>query len=119
MAIVNCGAYTCFNNKAGTCQLNNIQLIDKDYYDNMDRPVLNGLCCDSYKYDPLWKVDNTMPEEKRKQWEQAIKYARKMLEEYKKIPGGLLGAVAIQSDISLYENGDRSEALLESLESIC
>jgi len=51
-------------------------------------------------------------------WQKAINHAREMLEEYKKIPAGALAAMMIQEDICLYENGDRSEALLESLEDI-
>ena len=51
-------------------------------------------------------------------WQKAINHAREMLEEYKKIPTGIFGALTIQEDIRLYENGDRSEALLESLEDI-
>lgn len=51
-------------------------------------------------------------------WEKAIKHAREMLELYKTIPTGLFGAMMIQAKIDLYEKGDRSEALLEELESI-
>ena len=51
-------------------------------------------------------------------WKKAIAHAREMLEIYKQIPAGIFGALAISCDISLYENGDRSAALLESLERI-
>jgi hypothetical protein len=53
-----------------------------------------------------------------KRWEKAIAHAREMLEIYKKIPAGFFGAAIISQDIALYEAGDRSEALLESLEGI-
>lgn len=51
-------------------------------------------------------------------WDKAISHASNMLEIYKGIPGGLLGAMGIQTKIELYEAGDRSEALLEALEGI-
>jgi hypothetical protein len=54
--------------------------------------------------------------EDEKRWEVAVANAREMLEAYKEIPTGVFGALMIQRDIDLYEAGDRSEALLESLE---
>jgi len=51
-------------------------------------------------------------------WQKAIENARFMLEVYKETPMGMFGALAISQDIQLYEAGDRSEALLESLEGI-
>ena len=56
--------------------------------------------------------------EDEKRWEVAVANAREMLKIYKEIPTGVFGAIMIQGDISLYEAGDRSEALLESLEGI-
>lgn len=54
----------------------------------------------------------------KKRWEAAITHAREMLEIYKKIPAGMIGAAMIAQSITLYEAGDRSGALLESLEGI-
>ncbi len=51
-------------------------------------------------------------------WGRAIAHARKTLELYKEIPNGMFGAISIQGKIELYEAGDRSEALLLSLEAI-
>jgi hypothetical protein len=51
-------------------------------------------------------------------WDKAIKHAREMLGIYKSIPTGGFGVIVIQRDIDLYEHGDRSDALLKSLESI-
>ncbi len=51
-------------------------------------------------------------------WDDAIKNARFMLEEYKKIPAGAFGAMHIASTIVRYDSGDRSNELLEELESI-
>ncbi len=51
-------------------------------------------------------------------WNRAVEHARRMLEIYKSTPGGLLGAMGIQTKIELYEAGDRSEALLEAMEAI-
>jgi hypothetical protein len=51
-------------------------------------------------------------------WDRAIKHAKEMLELYKSIPTGGFGVIVIQRDIDLYNNGDRSKALLSSLESI-
>jgi len=51
-------------------------------------------------------------------WGNAIKHAKEMLELYKSIPTGGFGVIVIQRDIDLYDNGDRSKALLKSLESI-
>lgn len=57
-----------------------------------------------------------MTEEER--WDAAVAYAREMLEVYKEIPNGMFGAISIQTKIGLYEEGDRSEALLLALEGI-
>jgi len=51
-------------------------------------------------------------------WDKAVIHAREMLEIYKKTPTGMFGAAAIAQSISLYEAGDRSEALLEVLEGV-
>ena len=52
-------------------------------------------------------------------WDKAVKHAREMLEVYKSIPyGGMFGAIIVQTELDLYEDGDRSEALLERLEGI-
>lgn len=51
-------------------------------------------------------------------WDKAIAHAREMLEIYKTIPAGIFGAMMIAQSINLYEQGDRSDALLESLEGI-
>lgn len=61
-----------------------------------------------------------MEENKIKRWGKAIKHAREMLEMYKKIPleSGWFGVATIGESISLYEKGDRSEALLDRLEKI-
>jgi len=45
-------------------------------------------------------------------------HARETLELYKEIPNGMFGAITIQTKIELYENGDRSEALLLAMEGI-
>jgi len=54
----------------------------------------------------------------KERWDKAIEHARRMLELYRQIPTGMFGAMMIQRDLDLYEAGDKSEALLESLESI-
>ncbi len=52
-------------------------------------------------------------------WNQAIERAREFKSIYKELgPVGIFGLTAIANDIRLYEAGDRSEALLESLEGI-
>jgi hypothetical protein len=51
-------------------------------------------------------------------WQRAVERAREILEIYKSIPTGIFGAMMIQQDLNLYESGDRSEALLKSLENI-
>ncbi len=58
-------------------------------------------------------------ENNQDRWDAAIKHAKEMFEVYKEIgPTGTFGAMMIASNIALYEDGDRSEALLESLENI-
>ncbi|WP_199614676.1 hypothetical protein [Paenibacillus alkalitolerans] len=59
-----------------------------------------------------------MDEELKKRWEDAIENARFMLEEYKKIPTGAFGATLIAQAITRYENGERTQELLEELEGI-
>jgi len=51
-------------------------------------------------------------------WDKAVIHAREMLEFYMKAPINFFGAAAIAQCISLYEAGDRSEALLEVLEGV-
>ena len=48
----------------------------------------------------------------------AYERAKEYLELYKKTPMGMFGASHIASSMSLYEDGDRSIQLLETLESI-
>ena len=57
---------------------------------------------------------------KKERWDKAIAHAREYLEMYQKLPfqSGWFGASTISEAISLYEKGDRSEALLERLENI-
>lgn len=56
-------------------------------------------------------------EKEKERWNKAVEHAREMLKLYRQIPTGMFGAMMIQRDLDLYEDGDRSEALLESLES--
>ena len=51
-------------------------------------------------------------------WDEAIEYARIMLEEYKQIPTGAFGAMFISTLITRYENGERTDELLADLESV-
>lgn len=57
-------------------------------------------------------------EDNSQRWSDAIENARFMLEEYRKIPSGIFGAMNIANTIARYENGERTEYLLEELESI-
>lgn len=52
----------------------------------------------------------------QERWGKAIAHARTMLEGYKAVPAGMFGAFMIAQSIKLYEDGDRSDALLEDLE---
>jgi hypothetical protein len=52
-------------------------------------------------------------------WQQAIEHAREYLGYYKEIgPTGMFGATIIAHNISRYENGERSQDLLDELEGI-
>ncbi len=51
-------------------------------------------------------------------WEEAIANARYFLDEYRKIPTGMFGAIFIATAITRYENGERTQELLEELEGI-
>jgi hypothetical protein len=51
-------------------------------------------------------------------WKSAIENARFMLEEYKKIPNGIFGAMNIANIIARYDSGERTKELLEELEGI-
>ncbi|WP_178381953.1 hypothetical protein [Paenibacillus sp. P32E] len=51
-------------------------------------------------------------------WTSAIDNARFMLEEYKKIPVGIFGAMNIANVIARYDRGERTQDLLEELEAI-
>lgn len=51
-------------------------------------------------------------------WDIAVENAKFMLEEYKKIPTGVFGAVWIAQAIARYEKGERTVELLEELEQI-
>lgn len=58
-----------------------------------------------------------MDEDER--WEKAIERARYMLGIYLELGApGAFGAILIQQNIDLCEKGDRSDALLESIEGI-
>lgn len=50
-------------------------------------------------------------------WEEAVKHARTMLEIYKEIPTGIFGATLIAKAITRYEDGEKTNELLEELES--
>jgi len=66
-------------------------------------------------------IDESKPNENtinKERFKKAYEYAKLMLEEYKCIQTGMFGAISIQHDIDLYEKGDRSDALLESMEGI-
>jgi hypothetical protein len=63
----------------------------------------------------LEKRLRTMTEER---WQRAVENARFMIEEYRKIPMGMIGATFIAYAISRYESGERTHDLLEELESI-
>ena len=54
----------------------------------------------------------------QERWDKAIEHAKGMLELYRSIPMGFLGSSNIVVLLEWYEQGDRSESLLESLESI-
>lgn len=55
----------------------------------------------------------------KERWEKAIEYAREMLSEYRSIgPAGIFGCCFISESIRRYEDGERSQELLEELESI-
>lgn len=50
-------------------------------------------------------------------WEKAVAHAREVLDQYVAIgPSGVFGATLITHSLDLYSEGDRSDALLESLE---
>lgn len=68
MTIVNCEAYTCYNNAEGICQLNSIKLIDKEYFDEQGQPNGDDMCCDNYLYYKLWERDNPVPAELKAKW---------------------------------------------------
>lgn len=54
----------------------------------------------------------------RERWDKAIEHAKGMLELYRSTPMGFLGSSNIAVLLGWYEQGDRSESLLERLESI-
>ena len=53
-------------------------------------------------------------------WGKAAEFAREMLKNYKSLPGGTgaFGSMIIGCHLRRYEEGERSEDLLEALESI-
>ncbi len=55
---------------------------------------------------------------KHARFKRAYEHAEEMLEIYKQIPSGTFASMAIANDIRLYKAGDRSDALLESMEGI-
>ena len=66
----------------------------------------------------LVKDDFTPEVHSQERWDKAIEHANRMLELYRSIPMGFLGSSNIAVLLEWYEQGDRSESLLESLEKI-
>ena len=66
----------------------------------------------------LVKDDFTPQNPNQEHWDKAVEHAKGMLELYRSIPMGFLGSSNIVVLLEWYEQGDRSESLLESLESI-
>lgn len=66
-------------------------------------------------FEKTYELAEEIPQER---WDEAIKNARFMMGEYKQIPTGMFGATTIALAISRYENGERTNELLEELESI-
>ena len=54
----------------------------------------------------------------QEKWDEAIENARFMLDEYKKIPTGMFGAMNISATIARYDQGERTTELYEELEGI-
>lgn len=80
--------------------------------------VIKGVKGEFYpcKPDIFEATYDEVPDENR--WDDAINNAKFMLEEYKNIPAGAFGAINIANAIGRYENGERTEELLNELESI-
>lgn len=74
------------------------------------------------EHDVIVEVSEHPPEEVKakndERWKAAIEHAELYLDLYKKEPMGVFGAMNISNAISRYEDGDRSERLLEELEQI-
>ncbi len=60
--------------------------------------------------------EKTMEKITDQQWVEAVEHARTMLEQYKQTgPPGTFAAITLATEIDLYEQGDRSDALFNSL----
>lgn len=81
--------------------------------------IIKGVKGEFYPCKPdIFKATYDIVEDKTARWEDAIANAKFMLEEYKKIPSGGFGAITITQTIIRYENGERTDELLEELEGI-
>jgi hypothetical protein len=81
--------------------------------------IIKGVKGEIYPCKPdIFEATYDIVEDKTARWEDAIANAKFMLEEYKKIPTGGFGAITITQTIIRYENGERTDELLEELEGI-
>ncbi|CAM4098788.1 hypothetical protein PAAL109150_09840 [Paenibacillus alkaliterrae] len=100
------------------CEISTLEGVMKGDYGDY---IIQGVKGEVYPCKPdIFEATYEVVEDEitQEQWHAVMDNAKFMLEEYKKIPTGMFGAINIANAISRYENGERTKELYEELKSI-